>query len=214
MSLALKSPPCWEAGDDGFSTTGPLAEDLVVQGNNGVSSKMADAHESLPSTALSGAAMQPTPSTIQPIVVQLSVQDRPSVSGLPLISIPSSAPTAGPLINMSLAATQLAAPAAMQPAAPTAAQLAATQLAAPIAMPLLPIMLVKPNQMGYFAGTPSNFNPRGNQFPYMANPSWEASQRDQLLQNHLLQERQQFEAWKARQAQPQPQVLKERLLLW
>ena len=34
------------SGDDGFSTTGPLAEDLVVQGNNGVSSKMADAHES------------------------------------------------------------------------------------------------------------------------------------------------------------------------
>ena len=47
------------SGDDGFSTTGPLAEDLVVQGNNGVSSKMADAHESLPSTVaatpLSGA---------------------------------------------------------------------------------------------------------------------------------------------------------------
>ena len=65
------------SGDDGFSTTGPLAEDLVVQGNNGVSSKMAEAHESLPSTVaatpLSGAATQPTPSTIQPIVVQLSI---------------------------------------------------------------------------------------------------------------------------------------------
>ena len=60
-------------------------------------------------TPLSGAATQPTPSTIQPIVVQLSVQDRPSVSGPPLISIPSAAPTAGPLINLSLAATQLAA---------------------------------------------------------------------------------------------------------
>ena len=40
----------------------------------------------------------------------------------------------------------------------------------------------------------------------MANPSWEASQREQFLQNQLLQERQQFEAWKARQAQPQPQI--------
>ena len=37
----------------------------------------------------------------------------------------------------------------------------------------------------------------------MANPSWEASQREQILQNQLLQERQQFESWKARYAQPQ-----------
>ena len=51
----------------------------------------------------------------------------------------------------------LAAPTARQPAAPTAAQLAATQLPAPTAMPLLPIMSVRPNQMGYFAGAPSNF---------------------------------------------------------
>ena len=41
----------------------------------------------------------------------------------------------------------------------------------------------------------------------MANPSWEASQREQLLQNQLLQDHQQFEAWKARQAQPQKQVV-------
>ena len=94
----------------------------------------------------------------------------------------------------------LAAPTAMQLAAPTAAQLAATQLAAPTATPLLPIMSVRPNQMGYFAGAPSNFYPQSNQFPYMAIPSWEASQREQILQNQLLQERQQFEAWKARQA--------------
>ena len=93
----------------------------------------------------------------------------------------------------------------MQPAAPTAAQ-----LAAPTATPLLPIMSVRPNQMGYFAGAP-NFYPRSNQFPYMANPSWEASQREQLLQNQLLQERQQFEAWKARQAQPQTQVAQPRV---
>ena len=100
------------SGVEIISTTGPLADDLVVQGNNGVSSNMADAHESLPNsvaaTPLSGAATQP-------ILVQLSIQDTPSVSGPPLISIPSAAPTAGPLINMSLAAptaTQLAAPTA------------------------------------------------------------------------------------------------------
>ena len=40
----------------------------------------------------------------------------------------------------------------------------------------------------------------------MANPSWDSSQREQYLQNQLLQERQQFEAWKARQSQPQPRV--------
>ena len=162
---------------------------------------MADALGSLPNTVaaspLSGAATQLTPSTIhvQPIVVQLSVQDTSSASGsscMPLISITSAAPTA----------TQLAAPTATQPAAPTATQLAATQLAAPTATPLLPIMSVRPNQMGYFAGAPSNFYPQSNQFPYMTNPSWEASQREQLLQNKLLLEQQLFEAWRARQAQP------------
>ena len=172
---------------------------------------MADALGSLPNTVaaspLSGAVMQLTPSTIhvQPIVVQLSVQDTPSASGsscMPLISITSAAPTAPtvvPLISMPLAAStarQLAAPTATQPAAPTV-----TQLAAPTATPLLPIMSARPNQMGYFAGAPSNFYPQSNQFPYMTNPSWEASQREQLLQNQLLLERQLFEAWRARQAQ-------------
>ena len=109
---------------------------------------------------------------------------------VPLISMPLVAPTA----------TQLAEPTTTQHVAPTA-----TQLVAPAATPLLPIMSVRPNQMGYFAGAPCNFYPRSNQFPYMTNTSCKASQREQLLQNQLL-ERQQFEAWRARQAQPQPQV--------
>ena len=127
---------------------------------------------------------------------------------MPLISIPSPAPTAPTvvsLISMPLAATtatQLAAPTAMQPAAPTAMQLAATQLAGPAATPRLPNMSVRPNQMGYFAGAPKHFYPQSNQFPYMAIPR-EAAQREQFLQNQLLQEQQQFEAWKAPQAQPQ-----------
>ena len=86
------------------------------------------------------------------------------------------APTAVPLISMLLAAptaTQLAAPTAIKPAALTSMQVAATQLAASAATPLLPIMSVRPNQMGYFAGAPSNFYSQSNQFPYMANPSWE-----------------------------------------
>ena len=128
-------------------------------------------------TPLRGAAT-PTQSTIQPIIVQFSVQDTPSVSGpscMPLISMPSAAstaPTAVTLPSMLLAvptAMQLAALTAMQPAASTA-----TQLAAHAAMPLLPIISVRPNQMGYFAGAPSKFYSQSNQFTYMANPSWEA----------------------------------------
>ena len=116
----------------------------------------------------------------------------PSVSGPQLISIPSAA---GPLINMSIVATQ-----------PTATGLAASQPAAThlTATPPLSTMSIRPDQMGYFTGTPSFY--QSNQFPYMANPSWEDSQSEQFLQNQLLQERQQFEAWKARQAQPQPQI--------
>ena len=101
---------------------------------------------------------------------------------------------------MSIVATQ---PAATRLAAtqPAASQLAATHLTA---TPVLSTMLVRPDQMGYFTSTPSFY--QSNQFPYMVNPRWEASQREQFLQNQLLQECQQFDAWKARQAQPQPQI--------
>ena len=50
--------------------------------------------------------------------------------------------------------------------------------------------------MGYYG--------QGNQFPLMPNPNWK-SVREQMLQHQLLQVRQQFEAWRASQAQPQPQ---------
>ena len=46
---------------------------------------------------------------------------------------------------------------------------------------------------------------QGNQFPFMPNPNWMMTEREQMLQQQLLQERQQFEAWRASQAQPQPQ---------
>ena len=66
------------------SMTGPLIEDLVVQESNGVNSNMADIvlPITVAATPLTGAATPLTPSTIQPIVVQLSVQDTPSASGL------------------------------------------------------------------------------------------------------------------------------------
>ena len=51
---------------------------------------------------------------------------------------------------------------------------------------------------------PMGYCGQGNQFPLMPNPNW-MSVREQMLQHQLLQERQQFEAWRASQAQPQPQ---------
>ena len=159
------------SGDEVISTTGPLVEDFMVQEPKGVSFNMAD--NVLPNTVaanqLSGAA---TPhNTTYCCAIEHS--GHAQCLCMPLISMPSAAPTAptvGLLISMSLAA-----PTAMQLAAPTAVQRAALP-------PLLPIMSVRPNHMGYFAGAPSNFYPQSKQFPYMANPSWEASQREQLLQ--------------------------------
>ena len=64
----------------------------------------------------------------------------------------------------------------------------------------MPAMSAKPAlSMGYYG--------QGSQFPFVPNPNW-MTERKQLLQRQLLQERQQqFEAWRASQAQaiPQPQ---------
>ena len=60
----------------------------------------------------------------------------------------------------------------------------------------MPAMLARPSYpMGYYG--------QGNQFPLTPNPNW-MSVREQMLQHQLLQERQQFEAWRASKAQPQP----------
>ena len=68
---------------------------------------------------------------------------------------------------------------------------------APLPYAAMPAMLARPSYpMGYYG--------QGNQFPLMPNPNW-MSVREQMLQHQLLQERQQFEAWRASQAQPQPQ---------
>ena len=84
--------------------TGPLIEDLVVQNSIGVITNMAGT--ALPSTVvalpLSGAAKPLTPSTIQSIVVPLSVQDTPSVGGsscMPLIFMPQVTQVAGPSLT-------------------------------------------------------------------------------------------------------------------
>ena len=61
----------------------------------------------------------------------------------------------------------------------------------------MPAMLARPSY-------PIGYDGQGNQFPFMPKPNW-MSVREQMLQHQLLQERQQFEAWRASQAQPQPQ---------
>ena len=53
---------------------------------------------------------------------------------------------------------------------------------------------------------PKCYYGQGTQVPFVPNPNW-MTERQQMLQQQLLQERQQFEAWRASQAQaiPQPQ---------
>ena len=61
----------------------------------------------------------------------------------------------------------------------------------------MPAMSARPSYpVGYYG--------QGNQFPLMPNPIW-MSVREQMLQHQLLKEQQQFEAWRASQAQPQSQ---------
>ena len=63
----------------------------------------------------------------------------------------------------------------------------------------MPAMSARPAvPMGYYG--------QGSQVPFVSNPNW-MTEREQMLQQQLLQERQQFEAWRASQAQaiPQPQ---------
>ena len=68
---------------------------------------------------------------------------------------------------------------------------------APLPYAAMPAMSARPTlPLGYYG--------QGSQFPFVPNPNWMA-EREQMLQQQLLQERQQFEAWRASQAQPQPQ---------
>ena len=133
-----------------------------------------------------------TPSTIEPIVpivVPLGAQEMPSVTGMSPIPIQ----TARPVVSTeqrTMQSTALLYTALPDPAMPYSSP-AMPSMALPYnAMPS--VMQARPYPMGYYG--------LGNQFPLMPNPNW-MSEREQLL----LQERQQFEAWRASQAQPQPQ---------
>ena len=185
------------------STSSPLAQqDLVVQTQNGVNMASGTA-TTAPSTATTATCMAPLPLTagpstiepIVPIVAPLGAQDTPSViqRARPVISTEQtmqSTPGYGTLPYVSDPPYTVPLP-SMAPLPPYAAYTSPLPYAAMPAMSARP-----PFPMGYYG--------QGNQFPLMPNPNW-MSEREQMLQHQLLQERQQFEAWRANQAQPQPQ---------
>ena len=57
------------------------------------------------------------------------------------------------------------------------------------------VMMVKPNQLGFMSAL---LNIQGTQFQgsYMPNPGWQLSSKEQLLQDQLQREHQEFQAWK------------------
>ena len=174
------------------STSSLLAQqDLVVQ---------TITTPSMATTAPSTAPLQLTagPSTIEPIVpivAPLGAKDTPSViqRARPVVSTEQtmqSTPGYGTLPYVS--GPPYTAPLSSTAPLPYAAY------TAPLPYAAMPAMSARPSfPLSYYA--------QGNQFPFMPNPNW-MSEREQMLQHQLLQERQQFEAWRASQAQPQPLV--------
>ena len=170
---------------------------LVEQAQNGVNmaSGTATMAPSTATTAPSTAPLQVAgPSTMEPTVVQLC-QDTPSV-------IQGVRPDVR--IEQTVQSTQRYGTLPYIPGPQYTAPLPSTAplpYAAPYATK--PAMSARPAlSMGYYG--------QGSQFPFVPNPNW-TTEREQLLQQQLLQERQQqFEAWRASQAQanpqPQPQI--------
>ena len=178
----------------------PLVEQvLVVQTQIGVNMASGTA-TTAPSTATTAPSTAPLPlagpSTMEPIVpicAQLGAQDTPSViQGAQ--DTPSVNQGARPAISteQTMQSTQRYGVSGPPYTAPLPSM-------APLPYAAMPAMLARPSYpMGYYD--------QGNQFPFMPNPNW-MSVWEQMLQHQLLQERQQFEAWRASQAQPQPQPL-------
>ena len=61
-----------------------------------------------------------------------------------------------------------------------------------------------PPAMSARPALPMGYYGQGSFAPFVPNPNW-MSEREQLLQQQLIQERQQYEAWRASQAQANPQ---------
>ena len=151
-----------------------------------------------PSTAPLPLTAEPsTMEPIVPIVAQLGAQDTPSViqGARPVVSTEQTMQSTQGYGTLSY----LSGPPYTAPL-PSMAPLPKLRIRHPCCM--LPCLLCQQGLlyqlMGYYG--------QGNQFPLMPNPSWMMSEREQMLQQQLLQERQQFEAWRASQAQPQPSI--------
>ena len=173
-----------------------------MQAQNGVNMASGTA-TTAPSTATTAPSTAPLPltagpSTMEPIVpigAQLGAQDMPSViqGARPAIST-----------EQTMQSTQrygtlpyVSGPPYTAPL-PSMAPLPYAAYTTPLLYAAMPAMSARPTlPMGCYG--------QGNQFPLMPNPNWMMTEREQMLQQQLLQERQQFEAWRASQAQPQPQ---------
>ena len=195
-----------QAGEGDFednllvSTPSPLVQQvLVVQAQNGVNMASGTATKA-PSTATTAPSTAPLPLTagpstmdpIVPIVSQLGAQDTPSViqGARPVVS------TEQTMQSTQGYGTRIQHPCRLQHPCRTLRIWHPCRLRQGYAA--MPAMTVRPTlPMGYYG--------QGNQFPFVPNPNWIMSEREQMLQQQLLQERQQFKAWRASQAQPQPQ---------
>ena len=141
-----------------------------------------------PSTATTAPSMAPTapampltagPSTIEPIV--------PIVAPLGAQGMPSVIQRARPVVSTGQQTMQSTAVYGPLPyASPAMPYTAPLPSMAPLPYTAMPAMSARPSYpVGYYG--------QGNQFPLMPNPNW-MSEREQMLQHQLLQERQQFEA--------------------
>ena len=177
----------------------------MVQESNGVSSNMADIvlPISVVATPLTRAATPLTLSTIQPIVVQLSVQDTPSASGSSCRSLACrQLHPWHPMQCRSLVYCQRN-PLLHSSLHPLLRRLRQRSSLHPLLhLSCLLCQLGLTNGLLCWCSFKFLFSEQSVSL-YMSSPSWEASQREQILQNQLLQQRHQFEAWKARHAQPQ-----------
>ena len=174
-----------QAGEGDFednllvSTPSPLVQQvLVVQAQNGVNmaSGTATTALSMTTTAPSTAPLLLAgPSTMEPIVpIGLGAQDMPSViqGARPVVST-----------EQTMQSTQRYGTLPYVSGPPYTAPLPST---APLPYAAMPAMSARPT-------LPKGYYGQGSQFPFVPNPNWMA-EREQMLQQQLLQERQQFEA--------------------
>ena len=160
-----------------------------------------------PSTATTAPSTAPLhvagPSTMEPIVpigVQLG-QDTPSViqGARPDVRIEQTVQsTHQRYVTLPyISGPPYTAPLPSTAPLPHAAYTAPLPSVAPLPYSTMPAMSARPTLLMGFYG-------QGSQFPFGPNPNW-MTEREHMLQQQLLQERQQFEVWRASQAQPQPQ---------